>query len=113
MRYKAPRRASEKAVKTVSKSTVSNPSKSSFSTQPKERIKNKSFMNNYRSNDMLAVDSDILNLRNGPGIEYEAIEILKKHALLKLIAIDGEWLQVKVIESGNYGYVNAKYVYKT
>ena len=67
---------------------------------------------NYRSEDMLAVDSEILNLREGPGTEYEVIEVLERYAVIKVIAVDGEWLQVKVIESGNYGFVNVKYVYK-
>lgn len=67
---------------------------------------------NYHSEDMLAVDSEILNLREGPGTEYEVIEVLEKYVVIKVIAIDGEWLQVKVIESGNYGFVNVKYVYK-
>ena len=67
----------------------------------------------YCSEDMLAVDSEILNLREGPGTEYEVMEVLHKDDLLKVIAIDGEWLQVKVIQSGNYGFVNAKFVFKT
>jgi hypothetical protein len=46
------------------------------------------------------------------GTEYEVIEVLERYAVIKVIDIDGEWLQVKVIESGNYGYVNVIYVYK-
>jgi uncharacterized protein YgiM (DUF1202 family) len=63
----------------------------------------------YRSEDMLAVDSEILNLREGPGTKYE---VLHKDDLVKVIAVDDEWLQVKVIQSGNYGFVNAKFVFK-
>lgn len=84
-----------------------------FYSKPKKEAVSKKVIINYRSEDMLAVDSEILNLREGPGTEYEVIEVLERHALLKVIAIDGEWIQVKVIESGNYGYVNVKYVYKT
>ncbi|MNL42163.1 Bacterial SH3 domain protein [compost metagenome] len=60
----------------------------------------------------MAVNAETLKLRKGPGNEYEIIENLKKYDILMVIAIDGEWLQVKVIQSGNFGYVNAKYLYK-
>ncbi|MEN2489340.1 SH3 domain-containing protein [Flavobacterium sp. B11] len=66
----------------------------------------------YSPEDMLAVNVETLKLRKGPGNEYEVIENLKRYDILMVIAIDGEWLQVKVIQSGNFGYVNAKYVYK-
>lgn len=61
---------------------------------------------------MLAVNTETLKLREGPGNEYEVIENLKRFDILMVIATDGEWLQVKVIQSGNFGYVNMKYVYK-
>lgn len=113
VRYTAPRTVSGGRAKTTSKNTVTASSNSNFYSKPKKESVSKKVIINYRTEDMLAVDSEILNLREGPGTEYEVIEVLERHELLKVIAIDGEWLQVKVIESGNYGYVNVKYVYKT
>lgn len=113
VRYTAPRNVSRNRDKTPSKNTLTASSNSNFYGKPKKEAVSKKVIINYRSEDMLAVDSEILNLREGPSIEYEVIEVLERHALLKVIAIDGEWIQVKVIESGNYGYVNVKYVYKT
>lgn len=112
VRYTAPRTVSKSRVKTASKNTVTHSSNSNFYSEPKKEKVTKKTIVNYRSEDMLAVDSEILNLREGPGTKYEVIEVLERHALLKVIAVDGEWLQVKVIDSGNYGYVNNKNVYK-
>jgi len=112
VRYTAPRNVRGNKVKTPSKNTVTASSNSNFYSKSKKEVVTKKVINTYRSEDMLAVDSEILNLREGPSIEYEVIEVLERHALLKVIAVDGEWLQVYVIESGNNGYVNAKYVYK-
>jgi uncharacterized protein YgiM (DUF1202 family) len=105
--------ATERTMKTTSKKTVRHSIQSDIYTKPKKVVESKKTIYPYHSDDILAVDSEILNLRKGPGTEYEIIEILEKRGLLKLIAIDGEWLQVNVIETGNYGYVNAKFVYKT
>lgn len=112
VRYTVPRTVSKSRVKTPSNNTVTHSSNSNFYSKPKKEAVTKKTIVNYRSEDMLAVDSEILNLREGPGTEYEVIEVLERHALLKVIAVDGEWLQVKVIDSGNYGYVNIKHVYK-
>lgn len=110
--------------RTVTKSQTKAPSKSAATTSfksnsysqketatKKEAVTKKAIVT-YRSEDMIAVESQNLNLLEGPGGEYELIEILKRHAQLLVIAIDGDWLQVKVMQSGNYGYVNAKHVYK-
>lgn len=109
IRYVVPRSAGPRTAKTATKSSVAYTLKSNSPAKPKKKIENKIF----QSSDMLSVDSEILNLREGPGAEYEVIEILERYTLLKLIAIDGEWLQVKVIETGNFGYVNKMYVSKT
>jgi len=81
-------------------------------TITKKEVVTKKAIVTYRSEDMIAVESQNLNLLEGPGGEYELIEILKRNTQLLVIAIDGDWLQVKVMQSGNYGYVNAKHVYK-
>jgi hypothetical protein len=108
VRYTAPRTVSGRR----SKTTVTTSSNSNFYSKPKKEAVSSKVIINYQSEDMLAVDSEILNLREGPGTEYEVIEVLERYAVIKVIAIDGEWLQVKVIESGNYGFVNVRYVYK-
>ncbi|KAF2343070.1 SH3 domain-containing protein [Flavobacterium tistrianum] len=116
VRYTAPRTA------TSLKSKVASPSKKSgavsFTSQQSVESKEKKVPARlkstlaYRPEDMLAVNSEILNLREGPGSEYDIIETLKRYDILMVIAIDGEWLQVKVIQSSNFGFVKAEYVYK-
>lgn len=93
-------------------SAVSFTSETSVKSKAKKKSVNKKAVIIYNSEDMLAVNAENLKLLEGPGNEYEIIENLKRYDLLMVIAIDGEWLQVKVIQSGNFGYVNAKYVYK-
>jgi hypothetical protein len=112
VRYTPPSTVSGSRVKTPSKYTVTTTSNSNLYSKPKKEVVSKKVITNYRYEDMLAVDSEVLNLREGPGTEYGVIEVLERYAVIKVIAIDGEWLQVKVIESGNNGFVNVKYVYK-
>lgn len=111
-RYTTPRKVSGSTVKTFSKNTVTTASNSNIYSKPQKGAVAKKVITDYHSEDMLAVESETLNLREGPGVEYDVIEVLKKYAVIKVIAIDGEWLQVKVIESGNYGFANVKHVYK-
>ena len=106
----------------VTKSRIANPSTKSTAvsftsetpvkSKAKKESVNKKVVISYNPEDMLAVNAENLKLLEGPGNEYEVIENLKRYDLLMVIAIDGEWLQVKVIQSGNFGYVNAQNVYK-
>jgi hypothetical protein len=112
VRYKAPSSSSSSSRRASSKSTVKASSKTDFYTSPKKEPVSPKVKTSYRSEDMLAVNFDNLMLREGPGTEYDVLEVLQKYAILKVIAIDGEWLQVVVVESKKIGYVNAKYVYK-
>ena len=117
VRYSAPRTATPS-----SKSRSANPSKKaevvSFSSQTsvkskakKEAVSRKAVVI-YHPEDMAAVSSETLKLREEAANEAAVIEILEKYDLLMVIAIDGEWMQVKVIQSGNFGYVKAEYVDK-
>lgn len=115
VRYTAPRtssKASGRSSSSSSKSTVKTSSKADFYTAPKKEPASIKVKASYRSEDMVAVNFENLKLREGPGTEYNVIESLQKYAILKVIAVDREWLQVVVVESKNFGYVNAKYVYK-
>lgn len=112
VRYTVPRITRERIAKSTSKSNERGSKQLKFYDKSVKVTGSKKGIYNYRSDDMLAVNSEILNLREGPGVEYQVIEVLEKHELLKLIAIEGEWLQVKVIETGNRGFVNVKFVYK-
>lgn len=116
-RYTAPH-----ASTSSSRSSVNSPSKKAqtVSLTCKESVKSKAKKEDvskkktaiYHPEDIVAVNSETLKLREEPGNESAFIETLKKYDLLMVIAIDGEWLQVKVIHSGNFGYVKAEYVYK-
>lgn len=113
VKYTAPSKATKS--RTLNSSTKAATVSFTSETSVKSKTKKKSVIKKvviYRPEDMLAVNTETLKLREGPGNEYEVIENLKKYDLLMIIAIDGEWLQVKVIQSGNFGYVNVKYVYK-
>lgn len=92
--------------------TISFTSETPVKSKAKKESVNKKVAITYNPEDMLAVNAENLKSREGPGNEYDVIENLKRYDLLMLIDIDGEWLQVKVIQSGNMGYVNVKYVYK-
>jgi len=81
--------------------------KSSSSTSKKSSFKSPS---EYSVGNYLMVTSETLNLRQGPGVNYDVIEKLYKKSLLVFISYEGEWIKVKVYGSGRVGYVNYKYV---
>lgn len=64
----------------------------------------------YSYGDKLIVISENLNLRDGAGSNYEVVEKLKEDDVLTFLSYSGEWIEVRVVMSGNKGYVNSKYV---
>lgn len=96
--YSAPVRSKKKTTRKKSYSTSSYSAPSYKS--PSE----------YSVDDYLTVTSDILNVREDSGTDYDIVETVKKGALLKFISSYGEWIEVRVIASGNTGYVYYKYV---
>lgn len=58
----------------------------------------------------LMVNTENLNLRTGPGMEYEIIEKLAKHRELVFLAMIGEWVKVRVKASSRIGFVHYKYI---
>lgn len=61
------------------------------------------------SQETLVVDVDYLRLRSGPSTDHEILEQLMKGDLLKLIAIEGEWVKV-ITPDGEEGWVHGDYV---
>jgi len=114
VRYSAPPKATKSRTvnSSVKPATTSFTSETSVKSKTKKESVAKKTVITYNPEDMLAVNAETLKLYEGPGNEYKVIENLKRYDILMVIAIDGEWLQVKVIQSGNFGYVNVKYVYK-
>ncbi|WP_433811397.1 hypothetical protein [Flavobacterium johnsoniae] len=100
------------AASTSTSAGVNSNSKNAPATKVRKGGAVKKELVTFVSGDMLAVGAEILKLREEAGEEYPVLEVLKKYDMLQLIALDGEWLQVKVVESGNYGFVRAQYVYK-
>lgn len=49
-----------------------------------------------------------LNLREGPGTEYEVVASIPHHARLRYIPLSSTWLPVKY--NGYWGYCSSKYV---
>lgn len=64
----------------------------------------------YSSGSSLITTSSTLNLRGGPGTGYAIIEKLSKGVELKYMESFSSWIKVEVKNSGNVGYVYAKYV---
>jgi Bacterial SH3 domain len=64
----------------------------------------------YSYGDKLTVMSENLNVRKGAGIDYDIVEKLTRGDALTFLSFDGEWIEVRVVGSGNKGYVNYKYV---
>lgn len=80
-----------------------NTKKTFVSSKPKEsRL--------YAVGEMLFVTNQILNLRKGPGTDYEILEVLAKNDRLKFLVKTGDWAKVVVQDTGTIGYVHLKYV---
>lgn len=57
-----------------------------------------------------SVHSSKLNMRSGPDTTYKVIDTLYREARLLIYAVDGYWLKVESVDSGEIGYVFGKYV---
>lgn len=64
----------------------------------------------YYKNEVLLVSNSTLNLRKGPGIQYEIVEKLKQNDQLIFMKQSGSWLKIKVKKSKNEGWIYAQYV---
>lgn len=94
------------------KSTKSEPSKSSYSSK---NSSNKSYSSSnkkisYSTEQELSVITSTLNLRKAPNTNSEIVEKLMYGDRLEFIEESGDWIYVKVLKSGNNGYVYAKYI---
>lgn len=58
----------------------------------------------------LIVNAKTLNLRKGPGANYEILEKLNKNQELVFLAMTGDWVKVKVKSTNTIGFVNYQYV---
>lgn len=67
-------------------------------------------INNYINAPYLYVTSTVLHLRKGAGSRYKIIAKLTKDTKLIYIKKQGNWIKIKVVESGLIGYVYYKYV---
>lgn len=83
----------------VKKASVKKPAKTVYAPAPA-----------HSAGDKLTVISEILNLREGPGTDYPAIETLEKDDTVQLLGYDGEWVQVIVMKSKNVGYVKVVFL---
>jgi uncharacterized protein YgiM (DUF1202 family) len=61
----------------------------------------------------LYVNVDRLNLRYGPNTNYDIIKVLSKNQRLIFLAMTGNWVKVKDINSGRTGFIYYKYVFVT
>lgn len=58
----------------------------------------------------LVVNTHKLNLRSGPGSNFSIISSLERNDQLIFYAISEDWVKVKVIETGEFGFVASKYL---
>ncbi len=89
------------------KSPSTNSSASRRSSSKKSSFKSSSEFDNTS---FLIVKSKTLNVRTGPGTNYEVIEKLIKGDFLIYLSFEKDWIKVKVVDSGKEGYVYYKYV---
>ena len=57
-----------------------------------------------------SVHSSKLNVRSGSDTTYRVIDTLYREARLLIYAVDGNWLKIESVDSGEIGYVYGKYV---
>ena len=62
--------------------------------------------------DVYKVTASTLNLRSGPSTSYAVIKELPFGTLVSLLSTEGVWLQIKVVSSGETGYVHSSYIKK-
>lgn len=62
--------------------------------------------------DLYKVTASTLNLRTGPGTSYTIVKELPYGTLVTLVTTSGSWLQVKVVSTGETGYVLSTYIVK-
>jgi hypothetical protein len=89
-----------------SSKSKSNTSGTTYSPKSKSTIRQ-----NFYKGDHLFVSNATLNLRSGPGTKYEIIAKLKMNDELTYIESSGDWIKVKVKNSGIEGWTFGKYVY--
>lgn len=90
----------------------SNSKSKSNSPESTYSVKSKKMSDrNFYKGDHLFVANTTLNLRSGPGTNYEIISKLKLNDELTYIESSGEWIKVKVKKSSIEGWAYGKYVY--
>lgn len=96
--YKKPKKRNKSTNQNV---TNSNTRKYSLPNDPSSKY--------YLKN--LNINTEILNLRTGPGTSYPILEILKKNQLIIFLAMKGNWIKVKVVSTKTTGFVYYKYIH--
>lgn len=62
----------------------------------------------YYENETIYISNEVINLRSGPGLNYEIIEQIYSGDPVTFIEKEGEWIKVKVSDTGSIGYLYAK-----
>ena len=71
-------------------------------------LSNDIFSKYYLKN--LMVNTLTLNLRTGPGTEYNVLKRINKYQKLIFLAMTGNWVKVKVKSTNIIGFVHYKYI---
>lgn len=62
----------------------------------------------YTEDEAIIIYNEMINLRKGPSLDYEIIEKLYLGDTVTFIEKNGEWIKVKVENTGSIGYVYSK-----
>lgn len=95
---------------TLKQSYYSKPSASKKRSKDKKTLSTGTTVSNYYSGQILLPTIESINLRNGPGTDYEILETFGENQTVIFISKIGDWLKVQVEDTGTVGYVNIKYL---
>ena len=70
------------------------------------------FIQNYFSQEARYIDTELLNVRSGPGKNYEVLDTAPKGEKVIFISTKGNWTQIQM-DSGIKGFVSSKFVINT
>lgn len=93
---------------TSSKSNSNNSIRNGISTVNAYYLNNDTQSEYYLKT--LVISIDLLNLRNGPGVNYSILAKLKRDQQLTFLANKGEWVKVRVKENELEGFVHSQYI---
>ncbi|MDA3614141.1 SH3 domain-containing protein [Polluticaenibacter yanchengensis] len=79
-------------------------------TKSTDATSKKSKGNTIATNINIYINTNEINLRKGPGLNFDVIGKVKKNAKVELISYTGDWANIKVLDSNLIGYIESGYL---